>query len=106
MLTLTDNAVAAIAALKGSSEEIPETASLRIAAQIVGENDAAFELALVEDPEEDDTVVAAETEQVFLEPLAASILDDKVLDAEMDGGQIRFAVSSRPSMDGGPPNEE
>lgn len=102
---LTQNAVDAIAALKESSEEVPETASLRIAAQLVSETDASFELALVDGPEAEDTIVEAQEEQVFLEPVAASILDDKVLDAEMEEGRIRFAVAPQASLDGDGPAE-
>jgi hypothetical protein len=32
---------------------------------------------------------------VFLEPHAAEALDDKVLDAEIEGGEVRFAVGEQ-----------
>jgi iron-sulfur cluster assembly protein len=99
-LALTRNAVDSIGALKNSSDEIPDSASLRIAAQVVGENDASFELALVESPEQGDTVVEAESERVFLQPLAASMLDDKVLDAEIEESQIRFTITPQGPADG------
>lgn len=104
MLVLTENAVEAIAALKASSEEIPDDAGLRIAAPGAGGSESqALELALVPAPESQDVVVEAEGQQIFLEPVAATLLDDKVLDAEMSGGSVRFAVGTQPGGDGAAP---
>jgi Fe-S cluster assembly iron-binding protein IscA len=44
---------------------------------------------------EDDQVVDEHGAHVFLEPHAASYLDDKLLDADIDGHQVRFAVSTQ-----------
>jgi iron-sulfur cluster assembly protein len=40
-------------------------------------------------------VVEEHGAHVFLEPRAASYLDDKLLDANIDGQQVRFAVSDQ-----------
>ena len=37
-------------------------------------------------------VLEADGAQIFLDPSVASVLDDKVLDAEVDEGEVRFAV--------------
>jgi hypothetical protein len=46
-------------------------------------------------PAEDDQVVEESGAQVFLEPHAAEALDDKVLDAEIERGEVRFAVGEQ-----------
>ena len=92
MLVLTENAVEAIGALKASSESIPDAAGLRIAAHEGAEAETALELAIVPSPDDGDVVVEASGQQVFLEPLAATLLDDKILDAQVSEGRVRFAV--------------
>jgi iron-sulfur cluster assembly protein len=50
-------------------------------------------LSLIDSPEDgDERVEAAEGAGVFLEPDAAELLDDKVLDAEIEQGEIRFSL--------------
>ena len=94
MLTVTQNAVEAIGTLKASSAEIPDEAGLRIAAEPVNEGGAELQAVMVAEPDVDDVVVDAEGEQIFLEPLAASLLDGKVLDARVTDAGIAFAVGS------------
>ena len=55
---------------------------------------AREELGTTDAPEEDQ-VVEESGAQVFLEPHAAEALDDKVLDAEIEGGEVRFAVGEQ-----------
>jgi iron-sulfur cluster assembly protein len=50
---------------------------------------------VAEGPAEHDQVVEQHCARVFLEPQAASYLDDKLLDADIDGQQVRFAVSDQ-----------
>src|ERR671915_371174 len=52
-------------------------------------------VALAPVPAEEDQVVEESGAQVFLEPHAAEALDDKVLDAEIEGGEVRFAVGEQ-----------
>jgi iron-sulfur cluster assembly protein len=54
-----------------------------------------LKLSVVDGPAEDDQVVDEHGAHVFLEPHAASYRDDKLLDAEIDGQQVRFAVSDQ-----------
>jgi Fe-S cluster assembly iron-binding protein IscA len=101
MLVLTEKAAEAIATLKASSAEIPDDAGLRIVAPPPGgAEETALELAIVAEPAGEDVVVEAEGQQVYLEPMAATLLDDKVLDAQVEQGDIRFAVLQQPGPDG------
>jgi iron-sulfur cluster assembly protein len=46
-------------------------------------------------PAEDDEVVEEQGARVFLEPEAASLLDDKVLDASVEQDQVAFTIADR-----------
>lgn len=96
MLAITETAVTAIKSLTASQEQ-PEEAGVRIAAREDADIDTldALRLSVVDGPAEDDQVVDEHGAHVFLEPHAASYLDDKLLDAEIDGQQVRFAVSAQ-----------
>ncbi|MGI9003751.1 MAG: adhesin [Pseudonocardia sp.] len=93
MLAITDTAAEAIRSLTADAE-IPEGGGLRIAAP---SPDQGLELSLAPQPAADDVVLAGEGLSVFLEPVAAEVLDDKVLDVQQvpadDGSQeLRFAI--------------
>ena len=79
MLAITD---AAAEAIKGvvSAEGAPE-------------GRLAVSLAAV--PAEEDEVIEEGGAHVFLESRAAEALDDKLLDAEVEGGQVRFTVGEQ-----------
>ncbi len=47
---------------------------------------------MTDGPAPDDAVVEAEGTPVFLESEAAEMLDDKVLDARVDGRQVGFML--------------
>jgi iron-sulfur cluster assembly protein len=90
MLTLTDGAVSAIRSLT-SQPELPVQTGLRIVAQ--GEGEASLQLALVDGPVAGDQVVEEAGARVFVEPVAAAVLEDKALDAEMnEQGSVAFSV--------------
>jgi iron-sulfur cluster assembly protein len=94
LLAITETAATAIKSLtKGQRDE----AGVRIAARETGDVDTpeSLKLLVVEGPAEDDQVVEQHGAHVFLEPHAASYLDDKLLDADIDGQQVRFAVSDQ-----------
>jgi Fe-S cluster assembly iron-binding protein IscA len=93
MLAITESAADAINALV-SLNEMPEGSGARIAADGQGHG---LELALVQRPAKDDTVVEDCGATVYLEQSAAQVLGDKTLDVERvteDGGeeQMRFAI--------------
>ncbi len=90
MLAITPAAAAAIHGLV-SSAGMPDEAGLRIS-PMAGEGRPGFELSLSPVPAGDDAVVDEHGAHVFLEPHAVSALEDTVLDAEVEGGQVRFAL--------------
>lgn len=90
MLALTDNAVQAVKQIVASSES-SETGGLRMVAEREG-TQANFALSVVPLPAEDDAVVEEQDARVFLEPEAASLLDDKVLDAVVEQNRVSFTI--------------
>jgi Fe-S cluster assembly iron-binding protein IscA len=101
MLAITDMAAEAIKTLT-SDAELPDGAGLRIAAPSPNEG---LELSLAGQPAQNDVVLSGDGVTVFLEPVAADVLDDKILDVQQmpapDGGQeMRFAIAPQQSPDG------
>ena len=78
-LTLTDNAAGAVKDLVSST---PELNGVRIAAN-ESQGQAVFELLGVAEPVEGDEVVEEQGALVFMEPVVAEALEDKVLDARV-----------------------
>jgi iron-sulfur cluster assembly protein len=52
----------------------------------------ALVLDLAPEPRGEDEVVDADGAQVFVDPAAAQSLDGKVLDAQLEGEELQFAV--------------
>jgi iron-sulfur cluster assembly protein len=98
VLVLTNDAATIIRAIVDQSE-VPDDGGLRIAAREVEGDEATLELSVAEEPDTLDKVIEQEGAHVFLEPLAAEALSDKVLDASVDDGGVRFTLSPQP---GGP----
>jgi iron-sulfur cluster assembly protein len=94
LLALTDNAVEAVKNIVSSSDETSETGGLRLVAERAG-TPANLQLSVVPLPAEDDEVVEEQGARVFLEPEAASLLDDKVLDASVEQDQVAFTIADR-----------
>ena len=93
MLAITDSAAEAIRSLT-TDADLPDGGGLRIAAP---NPDEGLELSLAGRPGTDDVVLSGDGIAVFLEPVAAEVLDDKVLDVQpvpgTDGEQeLRFAI--------------
>ena len=94
MLTVTAAASEAVQVL-ASQTSAPESAGVRIArAGQEAEAGAELRLSVVEEPAAGDQQVP--DAQVFLEPEVADMLDDKTLDADLSGEQIRFSVREQP----------
>jgi Fe-S cluster assembly iron-binding protein IscA len=96
MLAITDTAAEAIKTLTMDAE-LPDGGGLRIAAP---DPDEGLELSLAGRPDADDVVLSGEGVAVFLEPLAAEVLDDKILDVQpvpTEDGQeeLRFAIGQQ-----------
>jgi iron-sulfur cluster assembly protein len=94
LLALTDSAVQAVKDIVSSSDEVAETGGLRMVAQSAG-TQANFQLRVVPLPGEDDEVIEEQGARVFLEPEAASLLDDKVLDASVEQNQVAFTIADQ-----------
>jgi len=97
LLALTDNAVEAVKGIVSSSEETAETGGLRLTAVREGMQ-ASFKLRVVQLPAEDDQVIESEGARVFVEQEAATLLDDKVLDATIEQNGVAFMVLDRPDV--------
>ena len=97
MLAISESAAEAIRGLT-AAPEVPEGAGLRIVAESrpeEGNVPLELELALAATPAEDDAVVEEEGARVFLEPRAAELLDDKRLEADVETGQVTFAIAQQ-----------
>lgn len=93
MLTLTPTAAQAIRDLTASTPE-PEQSGVRISSQ--GENAGSLTLTITSAPEPTDEVVEAEGARVYLDPVAATVLEDKALDAGTDDqGGVSFLVTDQ-----------
>ena len=93
MLAITEDAATAIDSILASSG-MPEGAGLRITqeanTQGGGEARTDLRLSLVESAEEGDEVL--EDIRIFLDPEAVGFLDDKLLDADLEGEEVRFSL--------------
>ena len=94
LLALTDSAVEAVKSIVSSSDEVSETGGLRMVAERAG-TQANFQLSVVPLPAEDDKVIDEQGARVFLEPKAASLLDEKVLDASVEQDQVAFTIADQ-----------
>jgi iron-sulfur cluster assembly protein len=94
LLALTDNAVEAVREIVSSSDEASETGGLRMVAERAG-TQANFQLSVVALPAEDDEVIDEQGARVFLEQEAASLLDEKVLDASVEQDQVAFTIADQ-----------
>ncbi|WP_327084928.1 Fe-S cluster assembly protein HesB [Nonomuraea sp. NBC_01738] len=93
MLTLTPTAAQAIRDLTSSAPE-PAQSGVRISSQ--GEGAGSLTLSLATAPEPTDEVVETGGARVYLDPVAASVLDDKSLDAGADDqGGVAFLVTEQ-----------
>ena len=90
MLMLTEGAAEVIKVLA----DAPDAEGLRIStADAEGaESGSGLQIGLVEAPGDGDEVLEADGAQVFLAPDTVDTLADKVLDADIDGQSVRFAL--------------
>jgi Fe-S cluster assembly iron-binding protein IscA len=91
MLALTDRAVEAVRDIVAASDEATDSSGLRLTAEREGTK-ASFKLRVVPLPAEDDEVIEEQGARVFVEPEAATLLDDKMLDVNVDHNQVAFTV--------------
>jgi iron-sulfur cluster assembly protein len=93
MLTITPIATEAIRVIVHSSDA-PEEGGIRISVTPQNDAQAARAISIIASPQEGDAVV--DQDHVFLDETAASALDDKALDARIQGDQIAFEVVEQP----------
>ena len=92
MLAVTENAATAIRDIT-AQDAVPPGSGLRISADDSGN---ALTLSLVAKPEDGDEVVDSAGARLFLDRLAAQLLNDKELDVTVDpSGDVQFAVADK-----------
>jgi iron-sulfur cluster assembly protein len=96
VLTITDNAEQALDAVV-AAENAPEGAGVRISQGVGADGQPAVGLALAAAPEPGDAVVEDANVPVFVASEVADLLDDKILDAQVEGDQIAFQIGDQPS---------
>jgi iron-sulfur cluster assembly protein len=102
MLTITSNAAEAIRAIVQSTD-VPDDGGIRISIAQQNGSQATLELALSPAPMEGDSVLEANGAHVFLDETATMALDDKALDAEIEGGEISFGIVEQDEQGPEPP---
>lgn len=95
MLTITRTAAEAIESVLGAEGGPGEAGGVRITQQHA-EGEIGLALAIATEPQPEDQVVAEEGARVFLPPDTAALLDDKVLDARVEGTRVDFQLLERP----------
>jgi iron-sulfur cluster assembly protein len=95
MLTLTEQAAEAVRLMISEWRSAPDTAGLRIHAARATEFELALRLTLAEEPAVADRLVEQEGARLFLDPIVASELDDKVLDVVHEEGRLQFSIRKR-----------
>jgi iron-sulfur cluster assembly protein len=93
MLVLTEAAAEAVKALT-ADPPLAAGSGLRIASNTSEpEAPGTLEVSAAAGPSENDLVIEAAGAHVYLEPRAAALLEDKVLDAQVDqDGQAHFSL--------------
>jgi Fe-S cluster assembly iron-binding protein IscA len=100
VLTITQGAEEALAMLRDSVDDLPETGGVRISQETGANGDSAFSLQLVEQPEEDDVVLDGHAIGVFVDPDAARLLEDTALDGQTHGDHVHFGFVPLDGADG------
>jgi iron-sulfur cluster assembly protein len=94
VLTITTDAATAIKGIVDTADV--DGGGLRIYAEPQNDSQTSLEIALAPEPGPSDQVIDAEGATIYLEQNAAGLLDDKQLDADVEGDQIRFSVTEQP----------
>ncbi|HEY2601741.1 MAG TPA: hypothetical protein VGI67_09305 [Thermoleophilaceae bacterium] len=96
LLTITEEAVEALDSIVESAP-VSDEAGVRISRQVGPDGQAGLGISLVEEPDPSDSVLDIEGEHapVFVEAEAVPALDDKILDARVQDGQVGFVVAQQ-----------
>jgi iron-sulfur cluster assembly protein len=100
VLTLTPTAAEVVRTLVDQSAT-PESGGLRIAAEDSPQG-VALELTLVGEPEALDETIEQSGATVYLDPEAAQLLDDKLLDAQVADDHVTFVLREDDETDEAP----
>jgi len=96
VLTITPEASHAIRGILDASDA-PDGSMFRISPQ--GQDGSAprssLTISVTDSPPPDDQIVEGDEVAVSVDPSAAVMLDDKQLDASVDGGQINFSIGAQ-----------
>jgi iron-sulfur cluster assembly protein len=91
MLTMTNNAAEAVRLISTASGLEPDP-GLRISSGAPTPEGTPLEIGLAPEAAPSDQTIEEGGARIYLEELVAEALDDKVLDAEIEGDQVRFAL--------------
>ena len=96
MLTITPEASHAIRGILSASDA-PDGAMFRISPQPQDGQapGASLTVSVIEDPPPEDEIVEGDQVAVAVEPTAAALLEDKKLDATVEGDQINFSIAEQ-----------
>jgi iron-sulfur cluster assembly protein len=96
VLTITPEASQAIRGILAASDA-PDGSMFRIAPQ--GQDGTGpgtgLAISLTDSPPPEDEIVEAEEVAIAVEPTAAAVLEDKELDARVEGEQVSFSIGER-----------
>lgn len=93
MLTITQTAAEALDTIVTSVPDAPESSGLRISASAGANGQPSFRLDLAVEPEPGDQVIDGTGHPVFVDADIAAELDDKVLDAQIEGDRVGFMLA-------------
>jgi iron-sulfur cluster assembly protein len=96
MLHMTDNAAEAVRKLSADSGLEPEP-GLRIAPGDPTSTGTPLELSLAPGPETNDQTAEEGGATIYVEEELTAFLDDKVLDASVEDGRVRFRLADAPA---------
>jgi Fe-S cluster assembly iron-binding protein IscA len=96
VLTLTDSAAEAVRQIAAGSGLEPEP-GLRIAPGSPVPEGTPLEIGLAGEAGPNDETIDENGARVYVDAPVAEALGDKVLDAQIDGDQIRFALLDAPN---------
>jgi Fe-S cluster assembly iron-binding protein IscA len=91
---MTENAAEAVKAIAEGSGLEPEP-GLRIAPGEPTPEGTPLEIGVAGEAQPQDQTVETNGARIYLDPPAAQVLDDKELDASIDGDQVRFTIGEQ-----------
>ncbi len=102
MLTLTPAAAEAVRELIAGSP-IEGSGGVRIWPAAPTPDGTPLQVTMADSPAETDETVDERGAKVFVAAEAAPLLDDKVLDADVDAGRVRFTIADADAESGPAP---